>query len=161
MLTYLLAHNSNVFGHPRDPDGAYAVVIPKWTPSMIKEETVFINGDGEISHDFCYIDNTVKSNISAATTKNEDATNQVCNVAVGERTTLIELFNAIKSALRDNNVSYEQQPTYLEFRPGDFLHSQANVSKAKSLLGYIPRFNISQGINQAMPWYVSSLNSKI
>lgn len=151
----------NVFGRRQDPDGAYAAVIPKWTASMIKGDTVFINGDGKTSRDFCYIDNTVQANILAATTENEDATNQVYNVAVGDRTTLIELFNAIKFALKDNDVTYEQHPTYRDFRPGDVRHSQANVSKANSLLGYDPQFNISQGIDEAMPWYVSSLNSKI
>lgn len=148
----------NVFGRRQDPDGAYAAVIPKWTASMIKGDTVFINGDGETSRDFCYIENTVQANILAATTQNEGSTNQVYNVAVGDRTTLNELFNAIKSALADNGVTYEQQPTYRDFRPGDVRHSQADVSKANSLLGYEPKFDISQGIDEAMAWYVKSLN---
>ncbi|WP_296238905.1 NAD-dependent epimerase/dehydratase family protein [Psychrobacter sp. UBA5136] len=151
----------NVFGRRQDPDGAYAAVIPKWTAAMIKNDTVFINGDGETSRDFCYIENTVQANILAATTQNEDATNQVYNVAVGDRTTLNELFNAIKSALADNGVTYEQEPTYRDFRPGDVRHSQADVSKANSLLGYEPEFNISKGINEAMAWYVASLNNKL
>ena len=146
----------NVFGRRQDPDGAYAAVIPKWTAAMIKNDTVFINGDGETSRDFCYIENTVQANILAATTQNEDATNQVYNVAVGDRTTLNELFNAIKSALSDNGVPYEQEPTYCDFRPGDVRHSQADVSKANSLLGYEPQFNISQGIDEAMAWYVNT-----
>ena len=150
----------NVFGRRQDPDGAYAAVIPKWTAAMIKNDTVFINGDGETSRDFCYIENTVQANILAATTQNEDATNQVYNVAVGDRTTLNELFNAIKSALADNGVTYEQEPTYRDFRPGDVRHSQADVSKANSLLGYEPKFNISQGIDEAMAWYVKSLSNK-
>lgn len=149
----------NVFGRRQDPDGAYAAVIPKWTAAMIKNDTVFINGDGETSRDFCYIENTVQANILAATTQNADATNQVYNVAVGDRTTLNELFNAIKSALADNGVTYEQEPTYRDFRPGDVRHSQADVSKANSLLGYEPQFNISQGIDEAMAWYVKTLNS--
>lgn len=148
----------NVFGRRQDPDGAYAAVIPKWTAAMIKNDTVFINGDGETSRDFCYIENTVQANILAATTQNEDATNQVFNVAVGDRTTLNELFNAIKSSLSDNGVSYEQEPTYRDFRPGDVRHSQADVSKANSLLGYEPKFNISQGIDEAMAWYIKSVN---
>jgi len=148
----------NVFGRRQDPDGAYAAVIPKWTASMIKGDTVFINGDCETSRDFCYIENTVQANILAATTQNEDATNQVYNVAVGDRTTLNELFNAIKSALGDNGVIYEHQPTYRDFRPGDVRHSQANVNKANSLLGYEPKFNISQGIDEAMAWYVKSVS---
>lgn len=151
----------NVFGRRQDPDGAYAAVIPKWTAAMIKGDTVFINGDGETSRDFCYIENTVQANILAATTQNEQATNQVYNVAVGDRTTLNELFNAIKSALADNNVIYEQQPTYRDFRAGDVRHSQANIDKANDLLGYEPKFNISQGIDKSMTWYVHSLNNKI
>lgn len=147
----------NVFGRRQDPDGAYAAVIPKWTAAMLKGDTVFINGDGETSRDFCYIENTVQANILAATTNNKDATNQVYNVAVGDRTTLNELFNAIKSALADNGVTYEQQPTYREFRPGDVRHSQADVSKAHRFLAYQPKFNISQGIDEAMPWYVKSV----
>lgn len=146
----------NVFGRRQDPDGAYAAVIPKWTASMIKGETVFINGDGETSRDFCYIDNTVQANILAATTQNEDATNQVYNVAIGDRTTLNELFNAIKSALADNGIIYEHQPTYRDFRPGDVRHSQADVSKANSLLGYAPNFNITQGVKETMKWYLMS-----
>ncbi|MCC3308764.1 NAD-dependent epimerase/dehydratase family protein [Psychrobacter sanguinis] len=147
----------NVFGRRQDPDGAYAAVIPKWTAAMIKDDTVFINGDGETSRDFCYIENTIQANILAATTKNEDAINQVYNVAVGNRTTLNDLFNAIKLALADNDVTYERQPTYCDFRPGDVRHSQADVSKAKKLLGYEPEFDISQGIDEAMAWYVTSL----
>ena len=147
----------NVFGRRQDPDGAYAAVIPKWTAAMIKDDTVFINGDGETSRDFCYIENTIQANILAATTKNEDAINQVYNVAVGNRTTLNDLFNAIKLALADNDVTYERQPTYCDFRPGDVRHSQADVSKAKKLLGYEPEFDISQGIDEAMDWYVTSL----
>ncbi len=150
----------NVFGRRQDPDGAYAAVIPKWTAAMIKNDTVFINGDGETSRDFCYIENTVQANILAATTQNEDATNQVYNVAVGDRTTLNDLFNAIKSALADNSVTYEQEPTYRDFRPGDVRHSQADVSKANRLLGYEPKFNISQGIDEAMSWYVKSTSKQ-
>lgn len=147
----------NVFGRRQDPDGAYAAVIPKWTAAMIKGDTVFINGDGETSRDFCYIDNTVQANILAATTQNEDAINQVYNVAVGDRTTLNELFNAIKSALSNNNVIYEYQPSYRDFRPGDVRHSQANIDKAEKLLDYDPQFNIAKGIGQAMPWYVKNV----
>lgn len=148
----------NVFGRRQDPDGAYAAVIPKWTASMIKGDTVFINGDGETSRDFCYIDNTVQANILAATIQNEEATNQVYNVAVGDRTTLNELFNAIKSALASNDVEYKQQPTYRDFRAGDVRHSQADINKVNSFLGYEPNFNIYQGIDEAMTWYVDNLS---
>lgn len=144
----------NVFGRRQDPDGAYAAVIPKWTAAMIKNDTVFINGDGETSRDFCYIENAVQANILAATTQTEEATNQVYNVAVGDRTTLNELFNAIKSALADNGVVYNQDPTYRDFRPGDVRHSQADISKARNLLGYQPEFNIYKGVDEAMSWYI-------
>lgn len=145
----------NVFGKRQDPNGAYAAVIPKWTAAMIQGEEVFINGDGETSRDFCFIENTVQANILAATTQNEDAKNQVYNVAVGDRTTLNDLFNAIKAALNENGVSYDKSPTYRDFRAGDVRHSQADVSKISTLLGYAAQFRIAEGIAQAMPWYVA------
>ncbi len=148
----------NVFGRRQDPNGAYAAVIPKWTAAMIENDDVYINGDGETSRDFCYIDNTVQANILAATTTNDEAKNQVYNVAVGDRTTLNELFSSINSALGSNEVLYDKQPVYRDFREGDVRHSQADVSKAKNLLGYAPQFDISHGIDRAMPWYVNSLN---
>lgn len=144
----------NVFGKRQDPNGAYAAVIPKWTAAMIAGDDVFINGDGETSRDFCFIENTVQANILAATTQNDEAKNQVYNVAVGDRTTLNDLFNAIKAALNENGVTYTKEPVYREFRAGDVRHSQASVEKIKNLLGYNPGFIISQGIDQAMPWYI-------
>lgn len=143
----------NVFGKRQDPNGAYAAVIPKWTSSMIKAEELFINGDGETSRDFCFIENTVQMNILAATAPVE-AKNQVYNVAVGDRTTLNDLFAAIKKALIDNNVDVTLEPIYRDFRAGDVRHSQADISKAKNALGYAPQFRIADGINKAMPWYV-------
>ncbi|WP_273777797.1 NAD-dependent epimerase/dehydratase family protein [Acinetobacter sp. GSS19] len=145
----------NVFGKRQDPNGAYAAVIPKWTAAMIQGEEVFINGDGETSRDFCFIENTVQANILAATTQNNEAKNQVYNVAVGDRTTLNDLFNAIKAALNDNGVNYDKSPTYRDFRAGDVRHSQADVSKISHLLGYAAQFRIAEGIAQAMPWYVA------
>lgn len=147
----------NVFGKRQDPNGAYAAVIPKWTAAMIQNEPVFINGDGETSRDFCYIENTVQANLLAATTTNSDAKNQVYNVAVGDRTTLNQLFEAIQIALKDNSINYTQTPTYREFREGDVRHSQADVTKAKTLLGYEPDVAIKEGIAEAMPWYVKLL----
>lgn len=147
----------NVFGRRQDPDGAYAAVIPKWTAAMIAGDDVYINGDGETSRDFCYIDNTVQANILAAITRNPEAKDQVYNVAVGDRTTLNELFNAIKTALADNNIIYSKEPVYREFRVGDVKHSQADISKIKTLLGYNPKFVIKDGIAKAMPWYVKFL----
>lgn len=147
----------NVFGQRQDPNGAYAAVIPKWTAAMINGEDVYINGDGETSRDFCYIENTVQANLLAATTTNPDAKNQVYNVAVGDRTTLNQLFEAIQIALKDNGINYTQVPSYREFREGDVRQSQADVSKAKTLLGYEPSHRISEGIAEAMPWYVKFL----
>ena len=148
----------NVFGKRQDPNGAYAAVIPKWTAAMIAGDDVFINGDGETSRDFCFIENTVQANILAATTQNEAAKNQVYNVAVGDRTTLNDLFNAIKASLNANGVNYSKQPVYRDFRAGDVRHSQASVEKIKNLLGYAPQFVISQGIDLAMPWYINFMN---
>jgi UDP-N-acetylglucosamine 4-epimerase len=146
----------NVFGQRQDPNGAYAAVIPKWTSSLIKGELVFINGDGETSRDFCFIENVVQMNILAATAPDE-AKDGVYNVAVGDRTTLNDLFNAIKNALIENGVSVETTPIYRDFRAGDVRHSQADISKAKNALGYQPEFVIAQGIDKAMPWYVKFL----
>lgn len=143
----------NVFGKRQDPDGAYAAVIPKWTSSAIKHEDIFINGDGETSRDFCFIENTVQINILAATASGE-AKNNVYNVAVGDRTTLNTLFAAIKTALGENGVTVDVEPTYRDFRAGDVRHSQADISKAVSLLGYAPEYRILDGIQKAMPWYI-------
>ncbi|MFW2760358.1 NAD-dependent epimerase/dehydratase family protein, partial [Acinetobacter baumannii] len=140
----------NVFGKRQDPNGAYAAVIPKWTAAMIQGDDVFINGDGETSRDFCFIENTVQANILAATTENEEAKNQVYNVAVGDRTTLNDLFNAIKNALRENQIMYVKDPIYRDFRKGDVRHSQASVEKIQNLLGYKAQYVISEGVDLAL-----------
>lgn len=147
----------NVFGQRQDPNGAYAAVIPKWTAAMIAGDDVFINGDGETSRDFCFIENTIQANILAATTQNNESKNQVYNVAVGDRTTLSDLFNAIKAALNENGVKYTKEPIYRDFRAGDVRHSQASIEKIKKLLGYEPTQKINQGIKFAMNWYVKHL----
>ncbi|MBA6420845.1 NAD-dependent epimerase/dehydratase family protein [Pseudomonas sp. 5Ae-yellow] len=149
----------NVFGKRQDPDGAYAAVIPKWTAAMIKSDDIFINGDGETSRDFCYIDNTVQANLLAATTHAAEALSQVYNVAVGDRTTLNQLFSAIQQSLRTNGVTVENNAQYRDFRPGDVRHSQADVGKAQRLLGYKPRYDIVAGIDLAMPWYIRSVET--
>jgi len=146
----------NVFGKRQDPDGAYAAVIPKWTASLLKNETVFINGDGETSRDFCYIANTVQMNILAATAP-DSAKNQVYNVAVGDRTTLNQLFSAITTALNACSQVVATEPQYRDFRSGDVRHSQADISKAERLLGYQPQYRIGQGISEAMQWYIAFL----
>lgn len=149
----------NVFGKRQDPNGAYAAVIPKWTAAMIAGEDVFINGDGETSRDFCFIENTVQANILAATTQNDEAKNQVYNVAVGDRTTLNDLFNAIKAALNENGVTYTKEPVYRDFRAGDVRHSQASVEKISYFLKYEPLYTIDKGIQKAINWYVSIIKS--
>jgi len=149
----------NVFGKRQDPNGAYAAVIPKWTAAMIKGDEVFINGDGETSRDFCFIENVVQINILAATAQ-ADAKNHVYNVALGDRTTLNTLFDALKTALAECGVTYDKSPSYRDFRAGDVRHSQADTSKAKERLGYEPAFHIYDGIGKAMPWYVQALKER-
>lgn len=147
----------NIFGRRQDPEGAYAAVIPKWAASMINGDDVFINGDGETSRDFCYIENAVQANILAATATDDAARDQVYNVAVSGRTTLNQLFSFLKEALAKSGAVYAKDPVYRDFRAGDVRHSQADIGKASSLLGYQPAYNIRQGIDEAMPWYVESL----
>lgn len=144
----------NVFGPRQDPDGAYAAVIPKWISSLIKGEPVYINGDGETSRDFCFIDNVVQANLLAATVSNPDAINQVYNVAVGERTSLNELYTQLQNNLLPLYPCLnEAKPIYRDFRAADVRHSLADIAKAQSLLGYAPAHAIQDGIGQAMPWY--------
>ncbi|TCV55903.1 NAD-dependent epimerase/dehydratase family protein [Pseudomonas fluorescens] len=144
----------NVFGKRQDPNGAYAAVIPKWTGAMINDDSVFMNGDGETSRDFCFIDNAVQANLLAATA-NSDAKNEIYNVSVGDRTTLNQLFSYLVNTLEDNGVLYSKEVIYREFREGDVRHSQADISKAREKLGYDPLHDIQSGISQAMPWYVN------
>ena len=146
----------NVFGRRQDPNGAYAAVIPKWTSSMIQGDDVYINGDGETSRDFCYIENTVQANLLAATA-GLDARNQVYNIAVGGRTSLNQLFFALRDGLAENGVSYHREPVYRDFREGDVRHSLADISKAAKLLGYAPKYDVSAGVALAMPWYIMIL----
>jgi len=146
----------NVFGKRQDPDGAYAAVIPKWTAAMVSGEDVFINGDGETSRDFCFIENAVQANLLAATADGA-AKNEVYNVAVGDRTTLNILFTSLQGALLENGVVYEKPPVYRDFRPGDVRHSQADIGKAANKLGYAPDYRINAGIAKAMPWYLNDL----
>ena len=149
----------NVFGKRQDPDGAYAAVIPKWIAALIKNEPVHINGDGETSRDFCYIDNVVQANILAATTQNSEAINQVYNVAVGGRTTLNQLIEAMRQNLIDLYPHLEQfKPIYRDFRAGDVRHSQASIEKGTDLLGYQPTHIMELGLREAMNWYVKKYN---
>jgi len=143
----------NVFGKRQDPNGAYAAVIPKWIASMIRNENVFVNGDGETSRDFCFIDNAVQANLLSATTS-DDNKNEVYNIAVGDTTTLNQLFDYLKSALRKNHIEYSREPIPRDFRAGDVRNSQADITKAAKRLGYVPFFRIRDGIEAATPWYV-------
>lgn len=145
----------NVFGRRQDPNGAYAAVIPKWAAALIDGHQVFINGDGETSRDFCYVANAVQANILSAFTSDPAARNQVYNVAVGDRTTLNQLFRLLREGLVVEGVCSDAQPTYQDFRPGDVRHSQADVSKARRLLGYEPTHNLKQGLDEALSWYVT------
>lgn len=145
----------NVFGPRQDPNGAYAAVIPKWTAALLRGETVFINGDGETSRDFCYIDNAVQANLLAATVADADARNQVYNVAVNDRTTLNTLFVVLCEGLRSHGVKADVKPVYRDFRAGDVRHSQADISKAGHLLDYQPSHTLAQGIGPAVDWYIS------
>jgi len=149
----------NIFGKRQDPNGAYAAVIPKWVAAILNKEDVFINGDGETSRDFCYIDNTVQMNLLAATTDNDEATDQVYNVALNDRTSLNKLYQMIeKRLIQKIQVLEKKEPIYKGFRVGDVRHSQANIDKARSLLDYQPKYTISKGIDEAIDWYASNLN---
>ena len=145
----------NVFGPRQDPDGAYAAVIPKWTDAMLKGETVFINGDGETSRDFCFVANAVQANLLAACAP-ENALDQVYNVAVGDRTTLNQLFAELRNAIRANGINPTAQSNHRDFRSGDVRHSQADISKAQRLLGYVPTHSIQEGLGVTMSWYVKN-----
>lgn len=142
----------NVFGRRQNPNGAYAAVIPKWIAAMINNEEIFINGDGETSRDFCYIENVVQANILAATAE-DDAKGEVYNVAFGGKTTLNSLFLIIQKALTENQIFYDKRPIYQDFRIGDVRHSQASIDKIQQKLGYSPQYCIHNGISLAIKWY--------
>lgn len=149
----------NIFGPRQDPNGAYAAVIPKWVSGFLNKETIYINGDGETSRDFCYIKNAVQANLLAATTENPDPVNQVYNVAVGDRTSLNDLFDHIQTKLLQSvHTLTEVSAVKRDFRPGDVRHSQADTSKASTLLGYEPTHRILDGPEESMDWYVNFFN---
>lgn len=147
----------NVFGARQDPDGAYAAVIPLWADSLLRGKTVHINGDGETSRDFCYINNVVQANLLASMTQQQEAKNQVYNVAVGGRTTLNQLFDYLRQCLAPFGVDPSVQPVYRDFRAGDVRHSQADISKIQTMLGYVPTHTVLEGLVTSMPWYVGHL----
>ncbi len=149
----------NVFGRRQNPDGAYAAVIPKWVGSLLKDESVFINGDGETSRDFTYIDNVIQMNLLAGTTNNAKSFGEAFNVAVGGRNTLNELYALINHELKNHKQGFQQQPViYRDFRAGDIRHSNANIAKAQKLVGYAPTHDINQGMAEAIEWYIEKLS---
>jgi UDP-N-acetylglucosamine 4-epimerase len=148
----------NVFGQRQDPNGAYAAVIPQWFAGLLRGESIHINGDGETSRDFCFIDNCVQSNLLAACAEAAEARNRVYNVACGERTTLNGLFDLIRDeAARFNPAAAGAKPVYRDFRPGDVRHSLADIGKAAALLGYAPKFDVRQGLHLASEWYAANV----
>ncbi|MES2353841.1 MAG: NAD-dependent epimerase/dehydratase family protein [Pseudomonadota bacterium] len=150
----------NIFGPRQDPNGAYAAVIPKWVASLIANEPVFINGDGDTSRDFCYVENAIQANILAAVAENPEAANQIYNIAVSERTTLNQLYEMQRSMLVAAHPHLANaKPTYRDFRDGDVRHSQADISKATQLLGYQPTHRLGDGLAEALQWYVKNLSA--
>ena len=148
----------NVFGPRQDPNGAYAAVIPKWIAEMIQGNTVYINGTGETSRDFCFVENVVQANILAATTENPAAINQIYNIAVNVRTTLDQLFEILRTRLEPYYAHLKEfKPTYRDFRPGDIMHSHADITKARRLLGYQPTHKIEDGLDAALEWYMHKM----
>lgn len=150
----------NVFGKRQDPNGAYAAVIPKWIAAMIKNEEIFINGDGETSRDFCYVENAVQANLLAATTSVENK-NKIYNVALGDITSLNELVEILVEALGAQGLEYKKRVIYRGLREGDIRHSQADIHKAKRKLNYSPVYKIKKGIEETLTWYIQNHKSKL
>tara|TARA_B100001287_G_C22663238_1_gene521474 strand:- start:818 stop:1846 length:1029 start_codon:yes stop_codon:yes gene_type:complete len=147
----------NVFGKRQDPNGSYAAVIPKWIASMINDQEVTIYGDGKNSRDFCYVDNVIQMNILSATSRDEDR-NEVYNVALGDTTSLLELFTYLKNSLKACGVDYTKDPVFKDFRAGDVRYSQANINKAIEKLSYDPMTRVEKGIEKIVPWYLENFD---
>ena len=148
----------NVFGRRQDPNGAYAAVIPKWVGSLLEGEDVYINGDGETSRDFTYIDNVIQKNLLAGTTDNPEAFGEAFNVAVGGRNTLNELYTLINKELKAHIDTYStKEAIYRDFRAGDIRHSNADITKAKTTVGYAPTHDIYKGMEEAIEWYIETI----
>ena len=151
----------NVFGKRQDPNGAYAAVMPKWISQILNGEDVFINGDGETSRDFTYIDNVVQANILAGTTTNEKAFGEAFNTAIGGRETLINLYQAIVKGVKENLPELEiKKPIYRDFRAGDIRHSNANIDKIQKLLGYKPTHTLESGLKESIEWYIQDIKGR-
>ena len=150
----------NVFGKRQDPNGAYAAVIPKWIGQILNNEDLFINGDGETSRDFTYIENVIQANILAGTTDNSEAFGQAFNTAIGGRETLNNLHAAIVKGLKENLPNLKiKDAIYRDFRAGDIRHSNANIEKMKKLLGYEPTHTLEEGLSESIAWYISDIHN--
>jgi UDP-N-acetylglucosamine/UDP-N-acetyl-alpha-D-glucosaminouronate 4-epimerase len=148
----------NVFGPRQDPQGAYAAVIPQWVARMIRGEPVHINGDGETARDFCYVANVVQANLLAATVEDPAALDQVYNIALGNKTTLNQLYATLRELLAPRFPHLRGgRPEYRDFRPGDVALSQADIGKAMRLLGYRPQWRLREGLAQAIDWYAGAM----
>lgn len=150
----------NVFGPRQDPNSAYAAVIPQWVAALIKNQTLSINGDGETTRDFCFVANVVQANILAAVSENPSAGNQIYNVALNDSTSLNQLYRIMSDLLKQDFPHIEKhQATYKSFRNGDIRHSQADITKAQTLLGYAPTHRVNEGLREAMVWYKNNLQA--
>ncbi|HNB01426.1 MAG TPA: NAD-dependent epimerase/dehydratase family protein [Nitrosomonas sp.] len=149
----------NIFGPRQDPNGAYAAVIPQWIAALIQNKTLKINGDGETSRDFCFVENVIQANLLSALAEESAAINQVYNIALNERTSLNQLYSMMRKLLINKFPHLQNhQPIYVDFRQGDVRHSQADISKAMNLLGYAPTHRIDKGLEEAMDWYIENLS---
>ncbi|OAJ53710.1 Vi polysaccharide biosynthesis protein VipB/TviC [Paraburkholderia ginsengiterrae] len=144
----------NVFGKRQDPDGAYAAVIPRWIMKALRGETIEINGDGSTSRDFCFVENVIQANILSAMTPPAEG-HEVCNIALGDRTTLLELYELIVQAVRSKGFTPRSAPVFRDFRAGDVRHSQADISRAIEVLGYSPSIRVGDGLQSTVDWYAS------
>jgi len=152
----------NIFGKRQDPQGEYAAVIPKWINALINSDDIFINGDGTTSRDFCYVDNAIEMNIISALSENPKSVNEVYNVALGDSTSLNDLYEIIKLKLsRKVEMDFTSSPLYRDFRQGDVKHSLADISKAKNLLGYDPIYKIHKGLDKTIDWYIRETDRRL
>lgn len=150
----------NVFGPRQSPEGPYAAVIPIWVATLMEGEPCTINGDGTTSRDFCYVENVLQANLLAATTTKKEAVNQIYNVAVGERTTLLDLYGMIRDRLMPFRPDLRDlEPQFGPFRQGDIQHSLADITKARTILSYVPSYTVAQGLDGALPWYLNPHDS--
>lgn len=159
-LNFIGLRYFNVFGKRQNFQGAYAAVIPKWIFSMIYGEDIYINGSGDTSRDFCFIENIIQANILSALTTNPLAYNQIYNVACHKQTNLLNLFEVIYELLIENDIHYSKKPIHRAARAGDIKHTLASIDKIQSLLGYEPLDDFRKNLSQVMPWYVKHLMTK-